>query len=71
MNPRAILSSKETGSRYRSRVRRSKSLGGFEVGADGVTTVILDWDADESLVLRGNGEWLLKPVIAMEVSTSQ
>ena len=47
-----------------------KILGGFEVDANGVTTVLLDWDAAESLVLRGNGEWLLTPVITMEVSTS-
>jgi len=47
-----------------------KILGGFEVDVNGVTTVLLDWDAAESLVLRGNGEWLLTPVITMEVSTS-
>ena len=47
-----------------------KILGGFEVGANSVTTVLLDWDAAESLVLLGNGEWLLTPVITMEVSTS-
>ena len=47
-----------------------KIVGGFEVDANSVTTVLLDWDAAESLVLRGNGEWLLTPVITMEVSTS-
>lgn len=42
-----------------------KLLGGFEFLEDGTTTVLLDFDAEQSLVLRGNGEWLLKPVILM------
>jgi len=44
-----------------------KILGGFVVPEDGVTTVTLDFDAERSLVLLGNGDWLLTPVIAMEV----
>ena len=47
-----------------------KILGGFTVTEDGLTTVTLDFVAEESLVLLGNGEWLLQPVILMEVSTS-
>ena len=45
-----------------------KILGGFRVDDDGTTTITLDFDAERSLVKLGNGEWLLKPVIAMEVS---
>jgi hypothetical protein len=48
-----------------------KILGGFAVGDDGVTIVTLDFDAEKSLVLLGNGEWLLTPVITMDVSASQ
>jgi hypothetical protein len=47
-----------------------KILGGFTVTEDGLTTVTLDFVAEESLVLLGNGEWLLQPVILMEVSNS-
>ena len=45
-----------------------KILGGFEVGDSDPTTITLDFDAERSLVLRGNGSWLLKPVITMSVS---
>ena len=45
-----------------------KILGRFRVDDDGTTTITLDFDAERSLVRLGNGEWLLKPVIAMEVS---
>lgn len=45
-------------------------LGGFTVEPDLTTTVLLDFDANESLKLRGNGEWLLSPVILLaNVST--
>ena len=47
-----------------------KILGGFAVSEDGVTTVTLDFQADESLVKLGNGDWLLTPVITMEVAVS-
>ena len=40
-----------------------KVLGGFEVLEGGMTTVTLDFDAAQSLKKRGNGEWLLQPVI--------
>lgn len=40
-----------------------KVLGGFTVAPDATTTVLLDFDADRSLKRRGNGEWLLEPVI--------
>lgn len=42
-----------------------KVLGGFEVEADGATTVLLDFDAEESLMKRGDGQWLLRPVILL------
>jgi hypothetical protein len=45
-----------------------KILGGFSVRDDGPTSVTLDFDAERSLVRLGNGEWLLKPIITMEVS---
>lgn len=47
-----------------------KILGGFTVTEERLTTVTLDFVAHESLVLLGNDEWLLQPVIIMEVSTS-
>lgn len=42
-----------------------KVLGGFTVDEDRRTTVTLDFDAARSLIKRGNGEWLLRPVIVM------
>jgi hypothetical protein len=48
-----------------------KVLGGFEVKDGETTTVLLDFDAEKSLVLRGNGEWLLKPVILLADVTMQ
>lgn len=42
-----------------------KVLGGFNVAPDATTTVLLDFDADRSLKRRGNGEWLLEPVILL------
>jgi len=40
-----------------------KVLGGFTVSADQTTSVLLDFKADQSLRLEGNGTWLLTPVI--------
>jgi len=40
-----------------------KVLGGFAVQEDGQTDVVLDFDAEKSLVKLGNNNWLLKPVI--------
>jgi len=40
-----------------------KVTGGFDVPAGGATNIVLDFDADKSLVKLGNGNWLLKPVI--------
>ena len=40
-----------------------KVLGGFVVDVDGQTDVVLDFDADQSLVKLGNNNWLLRPVI--------
>jgi hypothetical protein len=51
--------------RLRTPSEQIRILGRFTVGEGGVTTVTLDFDAEESLVHLGNGDWLLKPVIAM------
>ena len=40
-----------------------KVLGGFVVEATGQTNVVLDFDAEKSLVKQGNNNWVLKPVI--------
>ena len=42
-----------------------KILGGFTVDDEHTTTVTLDFDAKDSLVHLGNGDWLLRPVIVM------
>jgi hypothetical protein len=42
-----------------------KIVGGFSVGDDTVTTLTLDFDAKASLRLRGNGEWLLTPIVVI------
>ena len=42
-----------------------KILGGFTIGEDQETTLTLDFDADESLIQLGNGNWLMRPVIVM------
>ncbi|MGH9379162.1 MAG: DUF4382 domain-containing protein [Thermoanaerobaculia bacterium] len=48
-----------------------KVLGGFTVEPDLTTTVLLDFDADRSLIRRGDGRWLLTPVILLaNISTS-
>lgn len=41
-----------------------KVLGGFQVQVDGTTNVLLDFDANASLLQTGGGNWQLKPVIA-------
>ena len=43
-----------------------KVLGGFDVLENGDTTVLLDFDAERSLIKQGNGQWQMKPVILME-----
>lgn len=43
-----------------------KILGGFTVDANNETTVTLDFNADKSLIQRGNGSWLMKPVIVID-----
>lgn len=45
--------------------REIKVLGPFTVEEGLVTTVLLDFDADRSLVRRGDGRWLLRPVIVL------
>ena len=45
-----------------------KILGGFDVGDGGTTTITLDFDVERSLVLLGNGDWLLTPVITKNVA---
>lgn len=48
-----------------------KVLGTFTVVANATTTALLDFDADDSLMQVGNGEWLLNPVILLaNVSSS-
>lgn len=42
-----------------------KILGGFTVGESALTTLTLDFDAKASLLFRGNGEWLLRPVVVI------
>lgn len=43
-----------------------KVQGGFEVFAADTTRLTLDFDAEQSLRKRGNGSWLLVPVIIQE-----
>jgi len=43
-----------------------KILGGFTVDASHETTVTLDFNADKSLIQRGDGSWLMKPVIVID-----
>ena len=38
---------------------------GFELAADGATTMLLDFDGDRSLRLTGNGRYMMTPVIAV------
>jgi hypothetical protein len=40
-----------------------KIVRGFRVGEDAMTTLTLDFDAEASLLKRGNGEWLLTPIV--------
>ena len=40
-----------------------KVNGGFEVVRGDRTTIVLDFDAEQSIRLQGNGQWLLVPVI--------
>ena len=47
-----------------------KVLGGFEVPEGEATTLLLDFDVNQSLVHEGNGEWLLQPVIVMQQVTT-
>lgn len=42
-----------------------KVLGGFEVDDDQVTTLTLDFDADQSLNKLGNGDWMMRPVVVI------
>jgi hypothetical protein len=50
---------------------KTKLLGGsFGVRADGSTTVLFDFDAEKSLKRRGNGSYLLEPVLRV-VRTSE
>jgi hypothetical protein len=40
-----------------------KVLGGFEVAEGSETTVLLDFDAEQSVRQTGSGDWLMVPVI--------
>lgn len=57
----------ENGQRMSLRVpnERIKIVGRFSVGAGAMTTLTLDFDAKASLVKRGNGEWLLTPIVVV------
>lgn len=38
---------------------------GFELTADGATTMLLDFDGDRSIRVTGNGRYMMTPVIAI------
>ena len=38
---------------------------GFELAADGATTMLLDFDGDRSIRVTGNGRYMMTPVIAI------
>lgn len=44
-----------------------KIIGNFDVEQDGTTTITLDFDADKSLVITGEGKILFKPVVKLLV----
>lgn len=58
-----VVNGSEVGIRIPS--EKIKVFGPFEVDADMLTTVTLDFDAGESLQQLGNGEWLMTPVIVI------
>lgn len=59
---------KSDGSRQPIRIpsEEIKVLGGFTIHEGVQTNLVLDFDANKSLVKLGGGGWLLKPVIIME-----
>jgi hypothetical protein len=47
--------------------KKIKLKGGpFEVCSEGVTSVLFDFDAEKSLKLKGNGDYLLKPFVVID-----
>jgi len=47
-----------------------KIVGTFDLAANGLTDVVLDFDAQRSVVLTGNGKYLLKPVVRAVMMTT-
>jgi hypothetical protein len=48
-----------------------KLVGEFDVPAGGTTDIVLDFDASRSVILTGNGSYMLKPVVkVLPVSTA-
>jgi hypothetical protein len=47
-----------------------KIVGGFRVGDDSMTELTLDFDAKASLLLRGNDEWLMRPIVVITGNNS-
>lgn len=45
-----------------------KLVGDFNVPAGGATDLVLDFDASRSVVLTGNGTYILKPVVRVQVA---
>lgn len=43
-----------------------KVLGGWTIEEASTTTLLLDFDVDQSIKKLGNGEWLLEPVILLQ-----
>ena len=44
-----------------------KIVGGFDINANSTTELILDFDANRSVVVAGNsGQWLLKPTVKVK-----
>ena len=39
---------------------------GFDLAADGTTTIVLDFDGDKSIHQTGNGAYMMSPVIAIK-----
>ena len=39
---------------------------GFDLAADGTTTIVLDFDGDKSIHQTGNGAYMMSPVISIK-----
>ena len=45
--------------------------GPFEVQGEGTTSILFDFDAERSLKLKGNGDWMLKPFLSIVQITEE